>query len=52
MESKQPEIDPTGVDQDTADYEPTCECMRWDTQMDGGNPQMFAKKAEIGMVGM
>ena len=31
------------------DDEPTMECLRWNTQMDGGNPQMFAKSAETGL---
>jgi hypothetical protein len=33
------------------DDEPTMECIRWNTQMDGGNPQNFAQRAECGMSG-
>ena len=34
------------------DDEPTTECLRWNTQMDGGNPQMFARPAETGLAGL
>ena len=33
------------------DDEPTCECIRWNNQMDGGDPTMFAKPAEVGLSG-